>query len=207
MKETFCEILHLVFHSTLKVTRCILLLWQLCKRTKILVKWDFNLYLKSEYVHTSLPLSCKYNHHPNMTKFCFLILQSHCLFYNQNVMVKLSSFEVLILDSNNNCVYIHSWFKSKSVQNNFKVAQVWFVFLFAQELSRNDQLSRTKEKNKLQVQNHFNTNSLSLTCTHTTWALEQLYKHCRALLWEPSTLKLWNQGYPAYAFYQKTMIP
>lgn len=57
MKETFCEILHLVFHSTLKVTRCILLLWQLCKRTKILVKWDFNLYLKSEYVHTSLPLS------------------------------------------------------------------------------------------------------------------------------------------------------
>ena len=206
MKETFCEILHLVFHSTLKVTRCILLLWQLCKRTKILVKWDFNLYLKSEYVHTSLPLSCKYNHHPNITKFCFLILQSHCLFYNQNVMVKLSSFEVLILDSNN-CVHIHSWFKSKSVQNNFKVAQVWFVFLFAQELSRNDQLSRTKEKNKLQVQNHFNTNSLSLTCTHTTWALEQLYKHCRALLWEPSTLKLWNQGYPAYAFYQKTMIP
>ena len=145
MKETFCEILHLVFHSTLKVTRCILLLWQLCKRTKILVKWDFNLCLKSEYVHTSLPLSCKYNHHPNMTKFCFLILQSHCLFYNQNVMVKLSSFEVLILDSNN-CVHIHSWFKSKSVQNNFKVAQVWFVFLFAQELSRNDQLSRTKEK-------------------------------------------------------------
>lgn len=102
---------------------------------------------------------------------------------------------------------IHSWFKSKSVQNNFKVAQVWFVFLFAQELSRNDQLSRTKEKNKLQVQNHFNTNSLSLTCTHTTWALEQLYKHCRAVLWEPSTLKLWNLGYPAYAFYQKTMIP
>lgn len=145
MKETFCEILHLVFHSTLKVTRCILLLWQLCKRTKILVKWDFNLYLKSEYVHTSLPLSCKYNHHPNITKFCFLILQSHCLFYNQNVMVKLSSFEVLILDSNN-CVHIHSWFKSKSVQNNFKVAQVWFVFLFAQKLSRNDQLSRTKEK-------------------------------------------------------------
>lgn len=41
---------------------------------------------------------------------------------------------------------IHSWFKSKSVQNNFKVAQVWFVFLFAQKLSRNDQLSRTKEK-------------------------------------------------------------
>lgn len=86
-----------------------------------------------------------YNHHPDMTKFCFLILQSHCLFYNQNVMVKLSSFEVLILDSNN-CVHIHSWFKSKSVQNNFKVAQVWFVFLFAQKLSRNDQLSRTKEK-------------------------------------------------------------
>lgn len=143
MKETFCEILHLVFHSTLKVTRCILLLWQLCKRTKILIKWDFNLYLKSEYVHTSLPLSCKHNHHPDMTKFCFLILQFHCLFYNQNVMVKLSSFEVLILDSNN-CVHIHSW--SKSVQNNFKVAQVWFVFVFAQELSRNDQLSRTKEK-------------------------------------------------------------
>lgn len=81
----------------------------------------------------------------DMTKFCFLILQSRCLFYNQNVMVKLSSFEVLILDSNN-CVYLHSWFKSKLVQNNFKVAQVWFVFVFAQELSRNDQLSRTKEK-------------------------------------------------------------
>lgn len=155
--------------------------------------------------NTSLPLSCKYNHHPDMTKCCFLILQSHCSFYNQNVMVKLSSFEVLILDSNN-CVYIHSWFESKSVQNNFKVAQVWFVFLFAQELSRNDQLSRTKEKTNYKfkiilIRIHFHLHVLIQhehlnSCTNTAGLFSGSW-----------TLKLWNLGYPAYAYYQKTMIP
>ena len=138
-------------------------------------------------------------------KFCFLILQSRCLFYNQNVMVKLSSFEVLILDSNN-CVHIHSWFKSKSVQNNFKVAQIWFVFLFAQKLSRNYQLSRTKEKTNYKfkiilVRIHFHLHvpiqhEHLNSCTNTAGLFSGSW-----------TLKLWNLGYPAYAYYQKAMIP
>ena len=48
MKETFYEILHLVFHSTLKVNLCTLLLWQPSRKTRILVKWDSNLYLRSK---------------------------------------------------------------------------------------------------------------------------------------------------------------
>lgn len=203
MKETFCEILHLVFHSTLKVTRCILLLWQLCKRTKILVKWDFNLYLKSEYVHTSLPLST----------ITTLIWQNFVsLFYNLIVyfttkmswsncpLLRFSFLTQIIV-----CIYTLDLNQNQSkIISKLPKFDLYFSLLKNYQGMINYQEQR---KNKLQVQNHFNTNSLSLTCTHTTWALEQLYKHCRAVLWEPSTLKLWNLGYPAYAFYQKTMIP
>lgn len=48
MKETFYEILHLVFLFTLKVNLCTLLLWQPFRKTRILVKWDSSLYLRSK---------------------------------------------------------------------------------------------------------------------------------------------------------------